>query len=41
MIAQRENNPRVSADQLAILNRMAIDQPITAGRIVKIVEKGY
>jgi predicted Zn-dependent protease len=40
-IAQRENNPRVSADQLAILNRMAIDQPIAPGRIVKIVEKGY
>jgi predicted Zn-dependent protease len=40
-LAQRTNNPRVNADQLAILNRLAIDQPITAGRLVKIVEKGY
>jgi predicted Zn-dependent protease len=40
-IAQRMNNPRVDADQLAILNRIAIDQPITTGRILKIVEKGY
>ena len=40
-IAQRENNPRVDADQLAILNRMAMSQPITPGRVVKIVERGY
>ena len=40
-IAQRTNNPRVNADQLAILNRLAIDQPITPGRLLKIVEKGY
>ena len=40
-IAQRINNPRVDADQLAILNRLAISQPITPGRMVKIVERGY
>jgi predicted Zn-dependent protease len=40
-IAQRNNNPRVDADQLAILNRLAANQPITPGRIVKIVERGY
>lgn len=40
-IAQRSNNPRVNADQLAILNRLAIDQPITPGRVLKIVERGY
>lgn len=40
-IAQRNNNPRVNADQLAILNRLAIDQPITPGRLLKIVERGY
>src|SRR5262245_784488 len=41
MLAQRNNNPRVPADQLAILNRLAVDAPITAGRLVKSVEKGY
>src|SRR5436190_22944131 len=41
MLARRNNNPRVPADQLAILNRLAIDAPITPGRLVKIVEKGY
>jgi predicted Zn-dependent protease len=40
-LARRTNNPRVSADDLAILNRLAIDQPITAGRLLKIVEPGY
>lgn len=40
-IAERTNNPRVNADQLAILNRLAIDQPIAPGRLLKIVEKGY
>ena len=40
-IAGRNNNPRVTADDLAILNRLAIDQPIAPGRLVKIVEKGY
>jgi len=41
VLAQRNNNPRVPADQLAILNRLAVDAPITPGRLVKIVEKGY
>lgn len=41
MLAQRNNNPRVPADQLAILNRLAVDAPIAPGRLVKIVEKGY
>ncbi len=40
-LANRENNPRVSADDLAVLNRMAVDQPITGGRLVKVVVKGY
>jgi predicted Zn-dependent protease len=40
-LAERFNNPRVDADELAVLNRMAADQPISAGRLVKIVEKGY
>ena len=40
-IAQRTNNPRANADQLAILNRFAVSQPITPGRMVKIVETGY
>jgi predicted Zn-dependent protease len=40
-IARLTNNPRVSADDLAILNRLAVDQPITAGRVLKIVEPGY
>ena len=39
-IAARINNPRVNADQLAVLNRMAIDQPLTPGRLVKTIEKG-
>jgi predicted Zn-dependent protease len=41
LLAQRNNNPRVPADQLAILNRLAVDASITPGRLVKIVEKGY
>jgi predicted Zn-dependent protease len=40
-IAERQGNPRVSADDLAILNRLAVGQPIAAGRLLKIVEKGY
>jgi predicted Zn-dependent protease len=40
-IAQRFRNPRVSADDLAVLNRMAPEQPITPGRLFKVVEKGY
>jgi predicted Zn-dependent protease len=41
LLAKRYDNPRVPADQLAILNRLAVDAPITQGRLVKIVEKGY
>jgi predicted Zn-dependent protease len=41
LLAQRFNNPRASADDLAVLNRMATDQAIFPGRLVKIVEKGY
>lgn len=40
-ISARLNNPRVDADQLAILNRMAVNQPIAPGRQLKIVERGY
>jgi predicted Zn-dependent protease len=40
-IAQRLNNPRVMADDLGILNRLAVDQPIPAGRLIKTVERGY
>ena len=40
-LAQRANNPRVSADDLAVLNRLVVDQPITPGRLIKTVEKGY
>jgi predicted Zn-dependent protease len=40
-IAQRTNNPRVNADELAILNRLAISQPISEGRLLKIVDRGY
>jgi predicted Zn-dependent protease len=40
-LAERFKNPRANADDLAVLNRMAADQPIPPGRLVKIVEKGY
>jgi predicted Zn-dependent protease len=40
-IAQRTSNPRVGADELAILNRLAAGQPITPGRLVKTVDRGY
>jgi predicted Zn-dependent protease len=40
-LAEKERNPRVTADDLGVLNRMAIDQPITPGRLVKLVEPGY
>jgi predicted Zn-dependent protease len=40
-ISSRLNNPRVSVDQLGILNRMAVDAPITPGRLIKTVEPGY
>lgn len=40
-IARRLSNPRVTADTLAILNRLAVDMALTPGRVIKIVEKGY
>jgi predicted Zn-dependent protease len=40
-LANRYANPRVSTDDLALLNRLAPTQPITPGRLVKVVEKGY
>jgi predicted Zn-dependent protease len=40
-VAEQRRNPRVTADDLGVLNRMAIDQPITPGRLVKLVEPGY
>ena len=40
-IAERLNNPRVNADELGMINRMAINQRLEAGRLVKTVERGY
>lgn len=40
-LADKYANPRVSADDLAVLNRVAASQPLAAGRLVKVVEKGY
>jgi len=40
-LAERYANPRVSADDLALLNRLPPTQPLTPGRLVKVVEKGY
>ncbi|MBI4475372.1 MAG: M48 family metalloprotease [Acidobacteria bacterium] len=40
-LAARDVNPRVTADDLAVLNRMAANQPITPGRLIKIVARGY
>jgi predicted Zn-dependent protease len=40
-IARKFDNPRVASDDLAVLNRMAAEQPITPGRLIKVVEKGY
>ena len=40
-LAQRYSNPRVTADNLALLNRMAPSQPLVPGRLIKVVEKGY
>jgi predicted Zn-dependent protease len=40
-LAQRYANPRVSAAELALLNRLAVSQSIAAGRLIKVVEKGY
>jgi predicted Zn-dependent protease len=41
LIARRTNNPRVSAADLAVLNRLAVSQPISEGRLLKIVAPGY
>jgi predicted Zn-dependent protease len=40
-LADRYANPRVTADDLALLNRLAASQPLTPGRLIKVVEKGY
>ena len=40
-LADRYANPRVSVDDLALLNRLAASQPLTPGRLIKVVEKGY
>ena len=40
-LAERYANPRVTSDTLALLNRLAPSQPLTPGRLVKVVEKGY
>jgi predicted Zn-dependent protease len=39
-LAARYNNPRVSADDLGILNRMPVNTTIAPGRLVKVVERG-
>jgi predicted Zn-dependent protease len=40
-LADRYANPRITADDLALLNRIAVSQTLTAGRLIKVVEKGY
>lgn len=40
-VADRYANPRVTADNLALLNRLAAGQSLAAGTPVKVVEKGY
>jgi predicted Zn-dependent protease len=40
-IAARLKNPRAGAEELAVLNRLLADQPLTPGRLVKVVEAGY
>jgi predicted Zn-dependent protease len=40
-LAARYANPRVSADDLSILNRLAGSQSLQPGRLIKVVEKGY
>ena len=40
-LAERFSNPRVDADELGILNRIAINQRLPQGRIVKVVTRGY
>jgi predicted Zn-dependent protease len=40
-IAMQFNNPRAEADELGILNRLSVTQPLAAGRLVKVVTRGY
>lgn len=40
-LADRYANPRVTSDTLALLNRLAASQSLAAGRLIKVVEKGY
>lgn len=40
-LAERYANPRVTVDDLALLNRLAASEPLEAGRLIKVVEKGY
>jgi predicted Zn-dependent protease len=40
-IGAQFKNPRVGEPELAVLNRLVADQPLTPGRLVKIVEPGY
>lgn len=40
-LAERIGNPRVGADELAILNRFPANQPIPPGRLVKVVDRGF
>lgn len=39
-LAERTNNPRVKADDLALLNRLEPDEALAAGTRVKLVEPG-
>jgi predicted Zn-dependent protease len=40
-LADRYGNPRVTRDELALLNRVPASQAISSGRLIKVVEKGY
>jgi predicted Zn-dependent protease len=40
-LATRYANPRVTAAELALLNRLPTSQQLAAGRLIKVVEKGY
>ena len=40
-LAARYANPRVTAENLALLNRLDAGQALAAGTLVKVVEKGY
>ena len=40
-LAARYANPRVTAADLALLNRLPTTQSLTDGRLIKVVEKGY